>query len=323
MDDILVSISCITYNHEKYIEEALKGFLMQKTNFRYEILIHDDASTDKTAEIIKKYEKQYPELIKPIYQKENQFSKGIKRITLTYNANRALGKYIALCEGDDYWTDPYKLQKQVDYMEKHNDCSFSCHSAKRVSVESLDLHHNLGLPGKNDKILRFEDFANRFVATASKVYRKDVLKDLPEWFFQGEAGDFPMQLLLLDRGYAYYINETLSAYRVGVPGSSNDRLKKSDITRKKYYFEERIKIYQDFDKYSCYKHHESIERFIVPLQANIIQLETDRFSRLKKLQGLKKTGVFKSLQYKDICKTYCRVLFPWIYGKMAKAIRYF
>ena len=105
----LVSICCITYNHEKFIKDAIEGFLMQKTDFPIEILIHDDASTDGTTEIIKKYEKEYPDLIHAVYQTENQYSQGKKVFPIL--ANQASGKYIALCEGDDYWTDPLKLQK--------------------------------------------------------------------------------------------------------------------------------------------------------------------------------------------------------------------
>lgn len=113
--NILVSISCITYNHEPYIRECLDGFIMQKTDFAFEVLIHDDASTDKTADIIREYEAKFPNLIKPIYQTENQFSKKVGSINAKFNYPRAKGKYIALCEGDDYWTDPLKLQKQVDF----------------------------------------------------------------------------------------------------------------------------------------------------------------------------------------------------------------
>ena len=116
----LVSISCITYNHKQYIRDAIEGFLMQRTNFPVEILIHDDASTDGTAEIIREYEKQYPWLIKPVYQTENQYSKHNSFISISkIQYGRALGKYIAFCEGDDYWTDPYKLQKQVDFLESN------------------------------------------------------------------------------------------------------------------------------------------------------------------------------------------------------------
>ncbi len=115
----LVSISCITYDHEPFIRDALEGFLMQKTTFPIEILIHDDASTDGTAEIIRDYEKRYPELIFPIYQTENQHAKGVK-ISSTYQFPRARGKYIALCEGDDYWADPLKLQKLVNFLDEYH-----------------------------------------------------------------------------------------------------------------------------------------------------------------------------------------------------------
>ena len=122
----LVSICCITYNHVKYIRDALEGFMMQKTDFPFEVLIHDDASTDGTADIIREYEQKYPDIIKPIYQTENQYSKGVK-VSITYNFPRAQGKYIALCEGDDFWTDERKLQIQADYMESHPDVTICAH----------------------------------------------------------------------------------------------------------------------------------------------------------------------------------------------------
>lgn len=104
-EKVMVSINCITYNQEEYIAKAIDSFLMQKTDFKYEILIHDDASTDNTANIIREYQEKYPDIIKPIYQKENQYSQGIKRVDYKFNYSRANGKYIAICEGDDYWTD--------------------------------------------------------------------------------------------------------------------------------------------------------------------------------------------------------------------------
>ncbi len=133
MKEIMVSISCITFNHEQYISDAIESFLMQQTNFNYEILIHDDASTDRTVEIIKEYQKKYPNLIKPIYQTENQYSKGADVSFI--NEKRAVGKYLSICEGDDYWTDPHKLQKQFDFMEEHPECSLCVHGGKVVSTE--------------------------------------------------------------------------------------------------------------------------------------------------------------------------------------------
>ncbi len=124
--DYMVNISCMTYNHEVYIEEALKGFVMQKTNFPFCALVIDDASTDGTAEIIRQYEQKYPEIIKGVYLTENHYS--IKKSKIPYYRPwRERSKYIAICEGDDYWTDPLKLQKQVDFLEAHPDYVMCSH----------------------------------------------------------------------------------------------------------------------------------------------------------------------------------------------------
>jgi len=134
MNNPLVSVSCITYNHEPYIRQCLDGFLMQQCDFEYEILIHDDASTDGTSEIIREYQEKYPEIIKPIIQTENQWSQGVRGIMAKFNFSRARGKYIALCEGDDYWTDPLKLQKQVDFLENNPEYSLVCGGYKSLNT---------------------------------------------------------------------------------------------------------------------------------------------------------------------------------------------
>lgn len=128
MNTPLVSVCCITYNHAQFIRKCLDGFLMQKTNFPIEILIHDDCSTDGTTEIIREYEAKYPDLIFPLYEEENQYQQGKAAEIDFYNYRRARGKYIAYCEGDDYWTDPLKLQKQVDFMEANPEYSVCFHS---------------------------------------------------------------------------------------------------------------------------------------------------------------------------------------------------
>ena len=131
MDKPLNSICSITYNHAPYIRHCLDGFLMQKTNFKYEIIIHDDASTDGTTEIIKEYAEKYPDLIMPVFQTENQYSKGLRGLFVKFVFPHAKGKYIALCEGDDFWIDPYKLQKQVEILEKDQNITLVC-SHRRI-----------------------------------------------------------------------------------------------------------------------------------------------------------------------------------------------
>lgn len=147
---IVVSVACITYNHAPYIRQCLEGFLMQKTNFPIEIIVHDDASTDGTDDIIREYALKYPELFKVILQEENQYSKGVDVLSLVFE--RSAGKYIALCEGDDYWTDPLKLQKQVDFLENNPDYVMCSHNysflfmneMKRVSyVETIGRDYSL------------------------------------------------------------------------------------------------------------------------------------------------------------------------------------
>lgn len=170
----LVSVCCITYNHEPYIAQSLDGFLMQKTSFPFEVLIHDDASTDRTADIIREYEKKFPKIIKPIYQKENQYSKGNRAILASFVYPRAKGKYIALCEGDDYWIDENKLQMQVDFLENNPEYTMCFHDAVVVNeleneVDSFSYH----VIEKDYSAT--ELFENWVVPTASMLFKKEIL----------------------------------------------------------------------------------------------------------------------------------------------------
>ena len=174
----LVSISCITYNHKQYIRDAIEGFLMQITNFPVEILIHDDASTDGTTEIIKEYEKRYPNLIKPLYEEENQWVKG-RRGSIVFNIPRSQGKYIAFCEGDDYWTDPYKLQKQVDFLESHpdygmvhTDADILYQSNKQIIKSS---HRTKGLKLKSGDVFTDIIISRYPIHTCTVLLRKELL----------------------------------------------------------------------------------------------------------------------------------------------------
>jgi len=223
MPDPLVSVLIITYNHEKYIRDAIEGCLKQKTNFPIEIIIHDDASTDKTTEIVKEYAEKYPELIFPILQTENQYSKGVK-ITSSL-IPKARGKYIAICEGDDYWCDPHKLQKQVLFLEKNQKYSGSAHQT--IVVEGKN-ERMFKINVKSDIVL--SDLLNqRLFHTASILFRKELLLKYPTPPSFIVSFDRILFILIGSNGPIKYFNEPMCIYRKhsdGISASvSYDKLK--------------------------------------------------------------------------------------------------
>jgi glycosyltransferase involved in cell wall biosynthesis len=204
MPDPLVSVLIISYNHEKYIRQAIEGCLMQQTSFPYEIIIHDDASTDSSAKIIQEYADKYPELIIPILQKENQYSKGV-RIIATLLIPVARGKYIALCEGDDYWTNPQKLERQVDFLEKHSEFSGSAHQSlvlkeKIQKIFKQKVKPNLCL---NDLL------SGRVFHTASFLFRKKLYEKYPILSKPVLSFDRLLFLMIAAYGPIYFIDDPM------------------------------------------------------------------------------------------------------------------
>lgn len=211
-NDILVSISCATYNHESYIRQCLEGFVMQKTNFEFEILIHDDASTDGTTTIIREYVDKYPNLIKPIFQTENQYSKGVP-ISQTYNWPRARGKYIALCEGDDYWTDPYKLQKQVDFLEANPEYGMVYGKVRLFNQEKGEFGHRI----LGEEIKDYSDLIiKNKIQTLSVMFRKHLQQRYVDEVGVGKKwlmGDAPLWLFFVFESKIKFLDEIFGVYR--------------------------------------------------------------------------------------------------------------
>lgn len=217
---LLVNVCCLTYNHERYVRQCLDGLVMQRTNFVFEVLINDDASKDDTQKIIKEYECKYPNIIKPIYQSKNQYSQGISplRDILT---PRCTGKYIAICEGDDYWTDPYKLQKQVDFLESHKDYTMICSRAKLYS-ETKRCFIGENLCYYKDRDLRTKDIILKgglYVPTCSILYRKEVINNYPIYCEDCNIGDYPLQIMCAMKGKVRYMHHDTCVYRVENPSS--------------------------------------------------------------------------------------------------------
>ena len=212
MSDVIVSVCVITYNHCNYIRQCLDGILMQQTNFPFEIIVNDDCSTDGTAEIVKEYELKYPQLFKVTYQTENQYSKGVRGMFPRFCFPRTRGKYIALCEGDDYWTDPLKLQKQVDFLEKNKTYSMCGHNCV-IYLESTSVFKNyeIGISGTytlNDIVTR-----NVYCPTLSVLFRRSAIMD--EVFSKYKMMvDMSLAYHLLKYGLGYCLSDKMAVYRV-------------------------------------------------------------------------------------------------------------
>ena len=258
-DNIKVSVLCIAYNHEKFIKDAIEGVLNQKTNFKYELIIHDDASTDHTAEIISEYEKKYPQVIKTILQKENQWKRC--HIPKEFLFPRVRGKYIAFCEGDDYWIDEHKLQKQVDFLETHKDYSMCMHNAVKLNYETgekklLNTFKEDGTYAQEEQILA--GLGTDFPAFASYLLRTELLKDIPDFFLESRVMDYPIRQYYANRGKVYYFKKPMSVYRVSTPQSYMKRTAESQSFYNNYTLD-MISFFEKFDCYTEKKYHQLVE----------------------------------------------------------------
>lgn len=306
----LISICCLVYNHERYLRDCLDGFFMQKTDFPYEIIIHDDASTDKSVEIIKEYMAKYPNVITPIFQTENQYSKG-KKIIANILFPKANGKYIAYCEGDDYWIDPYKLQKQVEYMEHHPECSLTCHA-------SQELYGNGNLvkriPYSTNMNMQFESIFNNWgdIPSASIVFNNVLYnREKHLCFAEGcPVGDGPLQIYLATIGNVYYFCDIMSVYRVNSIGSwsernrcNNDRLKQHQYKMISW----AQRLYGILPK----EKHQLIDVLIVNKEFTLLMLEYN-------LPSILSTSQYKQLYKKLGMKTKLSLWGHWLKSKLKR-----
>jgi|ERR1051325_1444026 glycosyltransferase involved in cell wall biosynthesis len=227
--EVVVSICCVTYNHESFIGTCLDGFINQVTDFDFEILIHDDASSDKTQSIIKRYEEKYPGKIRSVYQSENQWLKNGRNPLIEILFPMAQGKYIALCEGDDYWTDPYKLQKQIDILNANPDCA-ACHHWQKIAVKNESGIYEEKEAPKNgrgyfeQRISTVKDiFENKVRIKTRTVVFKNIFKEgfnLPDWFYKLIYADVPLSFILGKFGKFIFLDEEMAVYRITNTGIS-------------------------------------------------------------------------------------------------------
>lgn len=291
--ETLVSIRCVTYNQEKYISQALDSFLMQKTNFPFEIVVHDDASTDKTIEIIKEYEKKFPDIVKPIYETENQYSKKDNSLDLII-LSHLKGKYTAYCEGDDFWTNKNKLQKQVDFLEQNPDYGFCCTDVDIYYEDKKMYQHAITKSKKNHL-----DFTNGIKSTGyllnlSWVFRTDlyekIVKENEQFYY-----DRPLQLYyeFCLRTKCKYLNCVTGTYRRNPNGISF--FSKGQEQKQYEYFKSCfLLILKYLPKFNCSQEIESkvYARNIEYVLKPAIQFEDEEIIQIFISYSTKNKGIF-------------------------------
>ncbi|MCE6989206.1 glycosyltransferase [Dyadobacter sp. CY323] len=257
-----VSVCVPTYNHEKYIAQMLEGALMQQTDFPFEIVIGDDASTDSSPTIIQKYSDNNPGRIRAFLHSENQGPKEPREFAGRNNVLQLLkackGEYVALCEGDDYWTDPLKLQKQVDFLDNNPDFSM-CHHNMLVTYEDGSPEHFFNKPDQK-RISTIEDLLEDkwFMATASWLYRNHFLNhDFAEWHSKAAAGDWAIMLQIAAQGKLGYIPETMGVYRKHSAGLSNIHTHTNQN-----FLANRKQMFENVDEWLDYKYTDTIQKTV-------------------------------------------------------------
>ena len=262
-----VSIRTLAYNHEAFIEEALDSFLEQETEFPFEIVVHDDASTDKTATIIKQYEEKYPTIVKPIYEKENIYSKPGGELAKIMD-RACQGKYIAYCEGDDFFTDAHKLQMQFDIMEKYPEVTLCTHTVRMFFDDNKSKGKTFPAKHMETKKICLQEYLDRsgyvFQTSSFFIRKRDLLRyreEQPEFKKAvTHVGDRPLCMYLLTKGDAFYIDREMSCYRRFAQRSWSSRTYGNKKKRIKYYYD-LAKMMELFDKYTGHLYDCHIDRY--------------------------------------------------------------
>lgn len=250
----LVSVFNWTYNQKDYIRDSIESILSQRTNFRVEIIIHDDASNDGTREIILEYQKKYPELFNNILQDENQWSNGNGVMSHLFDKPR--GKYIALAHGDDCWTDTLKLYKQVKYLEKNQDCSLSFHASKNFiknNPEAFTIQRPKVITSDCKYTMKHAIiFDGGLMSTNSMFFFNDHIRNIPQWVMKAPIGDWPLMLILASKGKLGYIDEVMCNYQVMAEGSWSQSIQ--DRSRARKHYKLIIQMLSDFNLWSQNKY---------------------------------------------------------------------
>lgn len=279
VNSVLVSVIMITYNHSKYIRQAINGVTMQKTNFKFELIVGDDLSTDGTQDIIRELAQKKPDIIKPILRDKNMGA------VLNFNdlLSRSKGKYIAICDGDDFWTSEYKLQKQVDFLESNTEYMICCHPVLQVyddKSQSDVVLHPLKLAGKDamqrGELTIHDLIRMNTIASLSTMYRWEIERKLPEWLNGYSVVDYVLLSLHADLGPIGVVDEVMGTYRKHSGGTWWNHTQYD--TQKRF-----MSLLQDIDKELGLKYHDEYMVIIKYIEKELKNYEeTDKLSDGKK-----------------------------------------
>lgn len=324
----VVSVCCICYNHARYLRQALDSVLAQKTDFSFEILVHDDASTDGSQEIILEYQKKNPNLIFPVLQKENQYSKGV-RLFNTFLLPRIRGElYIAL-ECDDFWCDEYKLQKQVDALREHPDCVMCVHrvsvvqedgTPKGIFVPQQQLPAQIIGEEENVKLVAEDVLFHTTCRLIRTEVKRQLVEECPSWCDVSKfVGDRPEMLYFACAGNVYYIADTLTCYRQGSVGSYTQRLgtdRNFFLTVRRQLAEMWHLFGQEHPKYAAIAQNAELQ---YRKEALWEELKNCKPRYLWKISRGQQNEIYRQLTIREKLKLWIRAWFPWLTFVVRKA----
>ncbi len=305
---IEISVIVVTFNHLKYIRQAMDSFVGQKTDFDYEILVHDDCSTDGTAEIVREYAEKYPEKVIPILQEENQYSKGLD-VVREFVFPKCRGRYIAFCEGDDYWCDENKLQKQFDFLKSHPDYSACVHNT--MFIDAFTQSETLRNACTTEKDIVMEDVipaGSVEYHMSSLIYKREYMYR-PDAFKAKGIGDYPRALYLCSVGKMHYLPDVMSVHRVNVEGSWTSKHVGSDDAEKQVAHYRKLNVMlEKVDDVTEKKYHDLIVKTIRWNECIILQWQDNAKKILKDYQD-----VYRSMSRSEKGKILIKAYFPHLF----------
>jgi glycosyltransferase involved in cell wall biosynthesis len=287
-----VSVCITTYNHGKYIRQAIDSVLMQQTEFDFELIIGEDDSQDDTRDIVKEYKERYPDKIQLFLNDRKNViyidGKPTGRWNFINNLMHASGDFIALLEGDDYWTDPVKLQKQVVYLESHPECALCFHDVQAVYEDEERKTETLSPPTKKD-IYTLEDIIKgNFIHTCSVMYRNGLFGAFPDWIYSTPMADWPLHILNAQHGDIGYMDAVMGAYRIHRGGiwSTNEFIDRLGKT---------VTVYKIINSHLHYRYNKTLKSIIRYYQFKIAEKKIGLFFNARGLHWL--VGLYRRIFY--------------------------